>query len=139
LSRFPWIWCQGSFKPTTGDALWIRREEREREHNIKAQFSNRILIQYRYQGSDVAILRLRPMIGDRDFHHQQQASQICTFHNWQGSSKSVCKRFDQTGHPGNCAGRRATIKQTKFGTGIITCRETRRGLGDTEDLYSPGY
>ncbi|HAA28362.1 MAG TPA: amylo-alpha-1,6-glucosidase, partial [Cyanobacteria bacterium UBA8553] len=35
------------------------------------QLCNRILIQYRYEGSQVATLRLRLIIGDRDFHHQQ--------------------------------------------------------------------
>lgn len=34
---------------------------------------SRILIQYRYQGCESAILRLRPIIADRDFHHQQKA------------------------------------------------------------------
>ncbi|MGB5959660.1 MAG: glycogen debranching enzyme N-terminal domain-containing protein, partial [Coleofasciculaceae cyanobacterium] len=53
----------------------------EGEHS---QLCNRLLIQYQYQGKESATLRLRPLIGDRNFHHQQfehedlQFSQLVT-------------------------------------------------------------
>jgi len=104
-----------------------RLEERREKAQHPNQFCNRILIQYRYQGSDVAILRLRPMIGDRDFHHQQQASQICTFHNCSGKKKLQAIQGNW-GHPGNCADGN-DYQQTKFGTGIITCRRKPEDTG----------
>lgn len=47
-----------------------------------SSFCSRTLIQYRYEGCREAILKLRPMIGDRNFHHQQKHNRICSFHNW---------------------------------------------------------
>jgi len=108
--------------------------ERRGEKKGTTQFCNRILIQYRYQGSDVAILRLRPMIGDRDFHHQQQANQICTFTIARAKANlSASDRPGQWGHPV----RWTTIKQTKFGTGIITCRRPDADWA-IRKTYSPG-
>jgi len=62
------------------------------------------------------------MIGDRDFHHQQQASQICTFHNCSANlfANDSTRAIRDTLAIALDAGRLST--QTKFGTGIITCR-----------------
>ncbi len=107
-----------------------------------SQFCNRILIQYRYEGSDVATLRLRPIIGDRDFHHQQSADEE--------------RQFSQLVQPTQICLQGITASQV--GTPWLLCwsagqyqpegvwywnyyypEENRRGLGDKEDLYSPGY
>ncbi len=103
---------------------------------------NRILIQYRYEGSGGAILKLRPVIGDRDFHHQQRAEPDLQFSQLVGQQQ-VCLqaiRPDWTGTPW----------QWRWSNGYYRPdgvwywdyhlpEETRRGLGDHEDLYSPGY
>jgi len=78
------------------------------------------------------------MIGDRDFHHQQQARQICSFTIARATSKSVCKRFDQGnwGHPiALDTGDYQTDKVWYWNYHLP--EETRRGLADQEDLYSP--
>ncbi|MFM7425519.1 MAG: amylo-alpha-1,6-glucosidase [Elainella sp.] len=110
--------------------------------------SQRLLIQYAYQGSQPALLKLRPLIADRWFHDQQRADSV---------------QFDQQlHHPSGQAGQASLLLQAKLinGRGIPWRlkwsqgdykadglwywgyrypEETQRGLTDTEDLYSPGY
>ncbi len=108
----------------------------------KAPFCNRILIQYNYEGSEVATLRLRPLIGDRDFHHQQTADEELQFSQLVGPQHIYLQaiRAGQVGMPW----------QLRWSTGhyqpegvwywnYYYPEENRRGLGDREDLYSPGY
>ena len=108
----------------------------------KAPFCNRILIQYNYEGSEVATLRLRPLIGDRDFHHQQSVAQNLQFSQLVGPQQIYLQaiRAGQVGMPW----------QLRWSTGhyqpegvwywnYYYPEENRRGLGDREDLYSPGY
>jgi len=74
------------------------------------------------------------MIGDRDFHHQQQ-TQICTFHNCSGKANLFASDSTRAirGHPA-LRWTQGTIKQTKFGTGIITCRRKPDADWAMEDL-----
>jgi 4-alpha-glucanotransferase len=106
------------------------------------QFCNRILIQYRYEGSEVATLRLRPLIGDRDFHHQQSATEELHFSQVVG--------YQQIYLQGSRAGQVGMPWQLRWSAGhyqpegvwywdYYYPEERRRGLGDKEDLYSPGY
>ena len=108
----------------------------------KAPFCNRILIQYKYEGSEVATLRLRPLIGDRDFHHQQSVEEKLQFSQLVGPQQIYLQaiRAGQVGMPW----------QLRWSTGhyqpegvwywnYYYPEENRRGLGDREDLYSPGY
>jgi 4-alpha-glucanotransferase len=108
----------------------------------KAPFCNRILIQYNYEGSEVATLRLRPLIGDRDFHHQQSVEEKLQFSQLVGPQHIYLQaiRAGQVGMPW----------QLRWSTGhyqpegvwywnYYYPEENRRGLGDREDLYSPGY
>jgi 4-alpha-glucanotransferase len=108
----------------------------------EAQWCNRILIQYRYQGSEVATLRLRPLIGDRDFHHQQSAAQDLQFYQVVGPKQIYLQ--------GMRAGQIGVLWQLRWSRGDYQPQgvwywnyyypeENRRGLGDREDLYSPGY
>ena len=41
--------------------------------NPESAFCNRVLIQYAYTGTETAVLKLRPLIADRNFHYQQRA------------------------------------------------------------------
>jgi predicted glycogen debranching enzyme len=75
-----WIWGQEHWRLTrqlvmpyglVGTGNW--------ESVTNSQCCNRILIQYRYEGTKIATLRLRPIIGDRDFHHQQSATEGLQF------------------------------------------------------------
>ncbi|MBW4680796.1 MAG: amylo-alpha-1,6-glucosidase [Microcoleus vaginatus WJT46-NPBG5] len=142
-----WIWGQDNWQLTRQLVMPYGREELENSL-ISAQISNsqpelchRLLIQYRYTGSEVATLRLRPLIADRDFHHQQAAEPGLQF--WQeAGSRQVRLQASRNGEPG-------TPWQLRWSAGDYQpqglwywnyhyLEETRRGLGDREDLYSTG-
>ncbi|MEH2085346.1 amylo-alpha-1,6-glucosidase [Nostoc sp.] len=107
-----------------------------------AQFCHRILIQYRYEGSETAILRLRLLIAERDFHHQQTASQELQFSQLLGEQQ-VCLQAINSGRFGIPWHLRWT--QGNYQPDAVwywdyrLSEETKRGLGDKEDLHSPGY
>ncbi|MHC5734988.1 amylo-alpha-1,6-glucosidase [Nostoc sp.] len=110
--------------------------------NAPAQFCHRILIQYRYEGSHTAILRLRLLIAERDFHHQQTASPELKFSQLLGQQQ-VCLQAVNSGRFGIPWHLRWT--QGNYQPDAVWYwhyglpEETKRGLGDKEDLYSPGY
>ncbi|MEH2054954.1 MAG: amylo-alpha-1,6-glucosidase [Nostoc sp.] len=110
--------------------------------NAPAQFCHRILIQYHYEGSDTAILRLRLLIAERDFHHQQTASEELKFSQLLGQQQ-VCLQAIHSGHFGIPWHLRWT--QGNYQPDAVwywnyrLSEETKRGLGDKEDLHSPGY
>ncbi|MEH2052879.1 amylo-alpha-1,6-glucosidase [Nostoc sp.] len=110
--------------------------------NSPAQFCHRILIRYRYEGSHTAILRLRLLIAERDFHHQQTFSQELKFSQLLGQQQ-VCLQAINSGHFGIPWHLRWT--QGNYQPDAVwywdygLSEETKRGLGDKEDLYSPGY
>ena len=143
-----WIWCEDNWQLSRQlvmpYGLGERQEERSQTKGTTSltQFYNRILIQYRYQGSDVAILRLRPLIGDRDFHHQQQAKSDLQFSQLLGQ-KQICLqaiRPGQLGTPWQLRWTQGDYQADKvWYWNYHLPEETKRGLGDTEDLYSPGY
>ena len=106
------------------------------------QLCNRILIQYRYDGSEVATLRLRPVIGDRDFHSQQSADEGLQFSQVVGLTQIYLQgvRGTQVGVPWQL--RWSAGHYQPEGTwywNYYYPEEKLRGLGDREDLYSPGY
>lgn len=110
--------------------------------NLHPQFCNRLLVRYRYEGVKPAVLKLRPIIGDRNFHSQQhidpdlQFSQVvesqrillqATRPNWVGTSWQLAWTH---GH---------YLPAGAWYWSYHYPEETQRGLGDQEDLYSPGY
>ncbi|TVP57815.1 MAG: amylo-alpha-1,6-glucosidase, partial [Nodularia sp. (in: Bacteria)] len=104
--------------------------------------SHRLLIQYRYEGSDPAILRLRLLIGDRDFHHQQKVDSGLEFSQLLAQNQ-VCLQAIFSGDFGTPWHLRWT--QGEYQADAVWYWdyqlpfEKERGLGDREDLYSPGY
>ncbi|MEH2416110.1 amylo-alpha-1,6-glucosidase [Nostoc sp.] len=110
--------------------------------NAHPQFCDRILIHYRYEGSHPAILRLRLLIAERDFHHQQTASAKLHFSQLLGEQQ-VCLQAINSGRFGIPWQLRWT--QGNYQPDAVWYwhyglpEETKRGLGDKEDLYSPGY
>ncbi|MDF5737456.1 MULTISPECIES: amylo-alpha-1,6-glucosidase [unclassified Nostoc] len=110
--------------------------------NAHSQFCHRILIHYRYEGSDTAILRLRLLIAERDFHHQQTAGPTLQFSQMLGQQQ-VCLQAINSGRFGIPWHLRWT--QGNYQPDAVWYwhyglpEETKRGLGDKEDLYSPGY
>ncbi|MCW5313530.1 amylo-alpha-1,6-glucosidase [Nostoc sp. KVJ3] len=110
--------------------------------NTPAQFCHRILIQYRYDGSDTAILRLRLLIAERNLHRQQTAIPGLQFSELLGQQQ-VCLQAKNSGHfgiPWYLRWTQGNYQPDAFwywNYGLS--EETKRGLGDKEDLYSPGY
>jgi glycogen debranching enzyme len=107
-----------------------------------AELCHRLLIQYRYEGREASTLRLRLLIGDRDFHHQQTASAELHFSQVL-LPQQVCLQAVIAGGFGTPWHLRWTQGEYKA-DGVWYWdyqleEETRRGLGDKEDLYSPGY
>ena len=103
----------------------------------------RLLIQYHYTGNTPAILRLRPLIGDRDFHHQQLSHDRLTFSQFL-HPQTTCFQAIQS----NQGGQPWCLRWTEGGQytidGIwywnyLLLEEEERGLNHREDLYSPGY
>ncbi len=103
---------------------------------------NRILIEYRYEGIGVATLRLRPVIGDRDFHHQQSANEDLQFSQLVGHNQIYLQgiRRGQVGMPWQLRWSAGLYQpEAAWYWNYYYPEENRRGLGDKEDLYSPGY
>jgi glycogen debranching enzyme len=104
--------------------------------------SESLLIQYRYEGTQTAILRLRLLIADRDFHHQQIKNPQIEFSEKLGQQQ-VCLQAKISGRYGTPWHLRWTHgeyqQDAAWYWNYILPEETRRGLSDKEDLYSPGY
>lgn len=105
------------------------------------QFCNRVLIKYRYEGSEPAVLKLRPLICDRDFHHQQQATLDLAFSQLIEPQRLLL----QASRPGwfGVPWQLSWTEGHYYPNGIwywnyYYPEEAKRGLGDREDLYSPG-
>ncbi len=105
-------------------------------------FNDRILIQYRYEGKEAAILRLRLLIGDRNFHHQQKATKELYFSQMLGQ-QSVCLQAINSGNfgtPWHLRWEKGNYQpDTVWYWNYQLLEETQRGLGDREELFSPGY
>ena len=92
------------------------------EDASSTHWENRLLMEYRYRGTDPAILRLRPLIGDRNFHHQQSADGM-------EFSQSVRQqqlylqavRYGEPQTPWQLRWSAETIKRMVFGIGTIIC------------------
>ncbi|MGF2037786.1 MAG: amylo-alpha-1,6-glucosidase [Nostoc sp. CmiVER01] len=153
-----WIWGQDNWQLTRqlvmpygwgGSGEW-GVGSREENHSTDAinrvsdhfRFCHRTLIQYRYEGSDTAILRLRLLIAERNFHHQQTANPGLQFSQLLGEQQ-IClqaknsRNFGIPWHLRWTQGRYQTDAVWYWNYGLP--EETKRGLGDKEDLYSPGY
>lgn len=156
------IWASGEIKPTgyrflhhfdinpipkwvwSGDNWQLSRKlvmpnELGEEDRSNCQ---RVLIEYAYEGKQEGILRLRLLIGDRDFHHQQVGSEKIQFSQLL-SQQVLCLQINHCGQFGTPWHLRWT-KGKYQADGLwywnyALPAETKRGLGDRQDLYSPGY
>ncbi|MGF1515751.1 MAG: amylo-alpha-1,6-glucosidase [Elainellaceae cyanobacterium] len=102
----------------------------------------RLLVNYQYQGRIPAVLTLRPIIGDRGFHHQQSADEDLQFSQVTGDRQVLLQAIRP-----QQAGTAWALRWTQgdyYPEGVwywdyCYPEETKRGLSDREDLYSPGY
>ena len=125
-----WTWGQGH---------WQLSRQLLMPHCSDSASGQRLLVQYRYQGNETAVLRLRPLIADRGFHHQQRADlQFMQV----PQPQSLLLQARRVGGLGTAW----TLHWTQgdyytdgiWYLGYRYPEETARGLADTEDLYSPG-
>jgi len=104
--------------------------------------TQRILIQYDYQGAKLATLRLRLLICDRDFHHQQTHHEKLQFSQLLGNQQVCFQAIDagKFGIPWHIHWSRGEYhSHATWYWNYQLSEETKRGLSDHEDLYSPGY
>jgi predicted glycogen debranching enzyme len=138
-----WVWQQDDWQLTRQILMpyELAKTEAEAVQGVP-KFQHRVLIRYRYQGAKSAILKLRPLIGDRTFHQQQRQSSNLSFSQIVEPQQLVLQSI-RTGQAG-------TLWQLHWDHGqyhpdsvwywnFHYPEETRRRLDDTEDLYSPGY
>lgn len=111
-------------------------------HGESTRFCNQLLIHYRYEGTEPAVLTLRPLIGDRIFHYQQRALPDLQFAQLIEPSGILlqAKRTDWLGTSWQLHWTQGDYHADgMWYWGYRYPIETQRGLADTEDLYSPGY
>jgi glycogen debranching enzyme len=105
-------------------------------------FCHRILVQYGYEGINTAILRLRLLIADRDFHYQQKGIPELQFSQLLGKQQ-VCLQAiisKSFGTPWLLRWTKGEYQpDSVWYWNYSLPEETERGLGDREDLFSPGY
>jgi predicted glycogen debranching enzyme len=110
--------------------------------NTLPHFANRVLIRYIYTGSEVAVLRLRPLIGDRSFHDQQQAESDLDFSQLISPQQLLLQALHsgEAGTPWQLRWTQGQYHPDKvWYRNYYYPEETQRGLHDREDLFSPGY
>ncbi len=135
-----WAWGAQSWQLTRKLLMPYGLVEEDSTSNPK--LCNRVLIQYQYEGRETATLRLRPVIGDRNFHHQQSAKEDLQFSQLVGQTQIYLQGIHagQVGMPWQLQWSKGNYQPD--GTwywNYYYPEENRRGLGDKEDLYSPGY
>ena len=138
-----WVW-------SLGDQWQLKRQimmpygmvTEGRSPGAMPPFVNRVLVQYRYMGSQPALLRLRPIIGDRDFHQHQQAVPTLSFSQLVSSNQVFLQALQagKTGTPWSLSWSQGQYHPEKtWYWGYYYPEEARRGLDYLEDLFSPGY
>jgi predicted glycogen debranching enzyme len=101
-----------------------------------------LLVKYSYEGVEAATLRLRVLIADRDFHHQQVKSSELQFSQLLDQNQACFQRKDigKAGIPWHLRWTRGKYEPDgMWYWNYALPEETARGLKDREDLYSPGY
>ncbi|MGB3207700.1 MAG: amylo-alpha-1,6-glucosidase, partial [Crinalium sp.] len=142
LKKVPtWIWGQDNWQLSRQLIMPSGMVGQVTDDTTNLQLSNRILIQYRYQGKQMAILKLRALIGDRNFHHQQSALNL-NFSQILGSQHICLQAFNSSWQGTSWHLRWSAGKyhsENVWNCNYYYPEENKRGLGDREDLYSPGY
>ena len=128
-----WIWRQDN---------WQLSRELIMPHGLGDICKHQLLIKYYYQGRFSVKLRLRLLIGDRDFHHQQKGHPGLEFSQLLGKNQ-VCLQAifpGGFGTPWYLRWSRGEYQANRvWYWNYLLPEEKKRGLGDREDLYTPGY
>jgi predicted glycogen debranching enzyme len=128
-----WIWRQDN---------WQLSRELIMPHGFGDICKHQLLIKYHYHGNTSVKLRLRLLIGDRDFHHQQKGHPGLEFSQLLGENQ-VCLQAifpGGFGTPWYLRWSRGEYQANRvWYWDYLLPEEKKRGLGDREDLYSPGH
>ena len=128
-----WIWRQDN---------WQLSRELIMPHSLGDICKHQLLIKYHYHGNNSVKLRLRLLIGDRDFHHQQKGHPGLEFSQLLGENQ-VCLQAifpGGFGTPWYLRWSRGEYQANRvWYWDYLLPEEKKRGLGDREDLYSPGH
>jgi predicted glycogen debranching enzyme len=109
--------------------------------NALPDFHSSILVEYGYEGTEPAVLHLRPMIGDRIFHYLQQANPDLQFAQLVEPHCILLQAKTATwmGTPWQLSWSQGDYSPDgMWYWGYRYSEETRRGLSDREDLFTPG-
>jgi predicted glycogen debranching enzyme len=100
----------------------------------------RLLIKYTYQGNTPATLMLRPLIADRNFHHQQIANFNYNFRQYPQDQQVYFQLTSPfQGTPWLLRWSKGDYQANNYWYwNYFYPEEQARGLGDREDLYNPG-
>lgn len=129
-----WVWQESDWQLTRQIAMPHASPE-------MAAAGQGVLVRYRYEGDRPAVLRLRPLIGDRNLHHQQHMAPDLRFPQIVGSQWACfqAQRPAILGTPWHLTWTRGLY--TPEDSWYLRYRypeETQRGLADQEDLFCPG-
>lgn len=156
-----WIWGEDNWQLSRQLIMpygWSGGDEKDEGETVSlspylpltSPFSHCTLIQYRYEGKETAILKLRLLIADRDFHHQQRQTSDLKFSQQKFDQESMLSQQGLVCLQAINSGKFGTLWYLRWTRGnyqpdedwywnYSLPEETQRGLGDREDLFSPGY
>lgn len=137
-----WVWSQDDWQLTRQLIMPHGVAGNEVNPIPNSLINHRLLIQYRYEGRRTAVLRLRLLIADRNCHEQQTFSSNLHFSQLLGEQQ-VCLQAITSGNFGTPWRLRWTQGEYRADPvwywNYEFLEETKRGLSDREDLFSPGY
>lgn len=134
-----WTWGQAQWQLCR--RLFMPYGLRPSSTSDSPEFRNRTLIHYRYEGNQQAVLKLRPLVCDRNFHYQQRYQPDLHFAQLLESNRLLIQAKTATwvGTSWQLSWTAGTYHQDgMWYWGYHYPEETKRGLADQEDLYSPG-
>jgi len=135
-----WVWSDENWQ-LTRQLEMPNRFPKSGEELVSHQFDQKTVIQYIYQGKETAVLRLKPLIADRNFHHQQTAAPELTFSQKVHKNCVFFQAINQNwqGTPWQLNWSKGNYQIAEYWYwNYYYPEEELRGLGDREDLWCPG-
>ncbi|MBE9225582.1 glycogen debranching enzyme N-terminal domain-containing protein, partial [Phormidium sp. LEGE 05292] len=135
-----WVWSEENWQ-LTRQLEMPQNFPKVGEELLLNQFDQRTLIEYVYQGKEAAILRLKPLIADRNFHHQQTATAELRFSQKVSENRVFFQAINQDwqGTPWQLTWSKGNYQIVNYWYwNYYYPEEELRGLGDREDLWCPG-
>ncbi|MGA9379600.1 MAG: amylo-alpha-1,6-glucosidase [Phormidium sp.] len=135
-----WVWSHENWQ-LTRQLIMPNGFPKAGEELVNNQFAQKTVIQYHYQGKETAILRLKPLIADRNFHNQQTAIPELCFSQLVRENHVLFQAINQDwqGTPWQLTWSKGNYQIADYWYwNYYYPEEELRGLGDREDLWCPG-